>query len=1110
VKDNGNAVSAAQAFTLNVGLDPPILLGALSSNAAGYIVLPDAKVGVPYRFQIPLTGGTPPYSLLLLKNEPIGVQGPPVGMYFDQASVSLLGTPTSTTYTPLLMDVLVTDSCGSGGPVPRFQISVSQNPTISGSQASSGIVGQSYFSNFAASGGQPPYQWNVTGGSLPPGLSLVSSAIAGTYGASIQGTPTTAGGSPYSFSLSITDATGTVSPSIPLSITIQDVLSGPSAALSFNSPNGSLPPAQSITWTEKGGANTYQTKVSCDQGSGWLSVTPSAGNLAPSFSTSISIQPAGLTAGTWSATITMTSDKGASASVRVALTVSASVTAVPKSLRFFAYQGGISPQPQGLSIFSLPAGSAFGTIGSTSGGNWLSVAPGAATPFNAAVSVSSAGLLPGTYQGSVSLTFSGQSVAQVPVTLVVSAPPAPKLSVAAKALRYFAEQGAGRLSGAIPVANVGGGILNFTSSLIDSNCPWLNVGNPSGSAAAATVGSIGLMSDYTGLLPGVYSCRVAISDKASSDQAQVAISLVVRPPSPSLSPSQTALSFAVSPGGSAPPRSFSLANAAAGSPLPWTAHVEYSSPASAGWLTFSPQSGTVAPQGTAIVTATANSAGLAAGQYFAALRISSAAAPNSPQELTVVLNVSPKASAVVLPVTSILLQGQPYSRTSASGQLTVFNASSSPVTYSSAAFTNNKIKWLTLSPASGVLNPGTNTLQVLADTTSNGPGVQAGNLDIAFSDGSSASVQAILAAPACSGGQPSAIIATIIRPTAGEQLVAGSPVRLAGSAVDDCGQPLSAVQGGVVEAVFAGTEPPISLNDTGGGVWEATWVPQNSVQTVSVTMHARLGTVSGNSSAVEVTVAAIAADGPPLAAAVINAAAGSAALPQILAPGSFFALYGSDLTGSGSPVASSVPLPLTLNGTQVFLGSVPVPLLYAASGQINGIVPASLPPNAPLPLVIAHGSSRSAPLSVVTARLQPAIYTVDTSGSGPGIVTVATTGLLANSSNPALRGSDYLVIYCTGLGPVKEASGAQPPADGAAAPFSLIFSTAAPTSVVIGGVSAIPQFAGLTPGLVGLYQVNVLVPPDAPPGDAVPLTVTSTDPDTGVVATSNTVTVALR
>jgi uncharacterized protein (TIGR03437 family) len=59
-------------------------------------------------------------------------------------------------------------------------------------------------------------------------------------------------------------------------------------------------------------------------------------------------------------------------------------------------------------------------------------------------------------------------------------------------------------------------------------------------------------------------------------------------------------------------------------------------------------------------------------------------------------------------------------------------------------------------------------------------------------------------------------------------------------------------------------------------------------------------------------------------------------------------------------------------------------------------------------------------------------------------------------------------------------------------------------TVNIGGIQVPAAFAGLSPGFVGLYQVNIQVPSGVQPGDAVPLVITQA----GV--NSNTVTVAVR
>ncbi len=104
------------------------------------------------------------------------------------------------------------------------------------------------------------------------------------------------------------------------------------------------------------------------------------------------------------------------------------------------------------------------------------------------------------------------------------------------------------------------------------------------------------------------------------------------------------------------------------------------------------------------------------------------------------------------------------------------------------------------------------------------------------------------------------------------------------------------------------------------------------------------------------------------------------------------------------------------------------------------------------------------------------------------------------NARPAHRdGKEYITIYCTGLGDVTNR-----PASGAAALVSPLSWTVSIPSVTIGGQPANVTFWGLAPGFVGLYQVNALVPDNAPVGDAVPLVVTQ-----GNIA-SNTVTIAIQ
>jgi uncharacterized protein (TIGR03437 family) len=221
------------------------------------------------------------------------------------------------------------------------------------------------------------------------------------------------------------------------------------------------------------------------------------------------------------------------------------------------------------------------------------------------------------------------------------------------------------------------------------------------------------------------------------------------------------------------------------------------------------------------------------------------------------------------------------------------------------------------------------------------------------------------------------------------------------------------------------------------------------------------------------------------------------------AAGSIGALFGTALAAA-TLSAASLPLPTTLGSTTVRLNGVAAPLFYVSPTQINFQVPWELAGQSQVSVSVTTGTTSSPPVSLSLPAFSPGIFTMNSSGAGQGAVVIAGTSSIAApegalpAAHPVDRG-DYIAIYCTGLGLVtnRPDSGAS----GGSDPLALTITS--PT-VAIGGLPTPVLYAGLAPGFVGLYQVNVQVPDQLAPGARVPVVLTIA----GNV--SNTVFVAVR
>jgi uncharacterized protein (TIGR03437 family) len=131
-------------------------------------------------------------------------------------------------------------------------------------------------------------------------------------------------------------------------------------------------------------------------------------------------------------------------------------------------------------------------------------------------------------------------------------------------------------------------------------------------------------------------------------------------------------------------------------------------------------------------------------------------------------------------------------------------------------------------------------------------------------------------------------------------------------------------------------------------------------------------------------------------------------------------------------------------------------------------------------IVVTVNGSKSNSVVVPLAPTSPGIFSIPANGISSAAALHGNYSIIS-STNPAKRG-EIIAIYLTGLGATKPAVQDGVAAPGAA-PFPLITGGLA---VYVGGIS-VPSsqiyYAGLAPTLAGLYQVNFMVPSNAPAGN---------------------------
>jgi uncharacterized protein (TIGR03437 family) len=190
-----------------------------------------------------------------------------------------------------------------------------------------------------------------------------------------------------------------------------------------------------------------------------------------------------------------------------------------------------------------------------------------------------------------------------------------------------------------------------------------------------------------------------------------------------------------------------------------------------------------------------------------------------------------------------------------------------------------------------------------------------------------------------------------------------------------------------------------------------------------------------------------------------------------IAPGTLISIFGENLAPSERRAASA-PWPTALNGVSVTINGIAAPLSMVSPDQIDAQVPLELAPGLGRLFVTVDGTPRAgAVFPLVTAG--PGIF-VQT-GGGSAVQNADFSG--NTQDNPALPGGT-VVAYLTGQGRLDSAleSGTNAPEEPICRPRSTVQAS-------IDGAPAEVLFSGMTPGLVGILQVNLRIPENVPAGN---------------------------
>lgn len=498
-----------------------------------------------------------------------------------------------------------------------------------------------------------------------------------------------------------------------------------------------------------------------------------------------------------------------------------------------------------------------------------------------------------------------------------------------------------------------------------------------------------------------------------------------------------------------------------------------STPATDFWLTVNLDSGNLP----ATLQVSVNPNSLPVAQYVSSVTITVTGAA-APVVVTVTLNVTAAASTLSLTPATLNFTAPPDPSMT---QMVTLSTNGSPISYTATSGAT----WMTVSPAVGIVFPGDlATLTVTVDATNLAPSATpylAKITVVASGTSVTSKSQNITVGVTVNSQTPN--ITSIWPPS----LPLNGPnqiITLRGSNFYSAS--LAAVQIGVNATALTTT---VISDSALQAVLPASMLTTSGNLNIIVENPAP----GGNSAPATVSVANV-----PVIYGVLSSASYASAT---VSPGELVTLFGSNIGPTTAATMAIVNgyVDTTLSNVTLTIDGQNAPLLFVSANQVTAQVPYEAGIGPGMAVVLTNGSNPPATSTVTIATSAPGVYTADGSGTGQAaaVNTSATTGAVTlNSTTSPAKIGDTISLYLTGEGNYNPSllTGAVNTNTGFIIPPGLSpLPQISPTPTVqIGGVdaSAGVAYAGVVPdSIIGVLQINVVVPTGSTTGAAVPVAI---------------------